>query len=210
MSNPEANNAPAPQAESRPRREPSVWNVPNALCAIRLAGTPLLVLLALRGDTVWFVWLMVFLLATDWLDGKLAILLKQQTTFGARLDSVADASLYTVILFGALWLKWPLIRGTAWWIAPAAASYGLPVLAAWLKFGRLPSYHTRAAKTCWFLVSVAAVCLFLDWSLLPLRITAVGVLLTNLEALAITLVLPAWRANVPSLYHAWKIAARRD
>jgi hypothetical protein len=42
------------------------------------------------------------------------------------------------------------------------------------------------------------------------RIAALGVLVTNLEATLITLMLPEWRANVPSVFHARRNAGGRE
>ena len=47
-------------------------------------------------------------------------------------------------------------------------------MAASWKYRRWPSYHTRAAKTCWFLIAVAAVCLFAGWAVWPLRVAAIA------------------------------------
>jgi CDP-diacylglycerol--glycerol-3-phosphate 3-phosphatidyltransferase len=179
-------------------------NVPNLLCAMRLAGSPVLVGLAIGNQPEIFLALLIFLLLTDWLDGKLAILWKQRTTFGARLDSVADLTLYSALLFGAVWLKWEIVRGESAWLIAAVAAYLLSTGFGWAKFRRLPSYHTRSAKTCWLLTSIAAISLFSGWSLWPLRIAATAVALTNLEAIAITNVLPKWRADVTSIYHVWR------
>ncbi len=179
-------------------------NVPNILCAIRLLGSPVLVGLAIVNQPEVFVALLIFLILTDWIDGKLAILWKQQTTFGAKFDSIADASMYSAMLFGAAWLKWEVIQGELVWLVAAIATYAMTTLFGFVKFRRMPSYHTRAAKTCWLLTSIAAVSMFAGWSTWPLRIAAVGVALTNLEAIAITFVLPRWRADVTSIYHAWR------
>lgn len=181
-------------------------NVPNILCAMRLIGAPILVGLAIANQPEIFVALLIFLLFTDWIDGKLAILWKQRTTFGARLDSVADAAMYSALLFGAVWLKWEIVRDEAWWLIAAVATYALSTCLGFAKFRRMPSYHTRAAKTCWLLTSVAAITLFAGWSVWPLRIAAAGVALTNLEATAITCLLSDWRADVTSVYHAWRDA----
>jgi CDP-diacylglycerol--glycerol-3-phosphate 3-phosphatidyltransferase len=90
------------------------------------------------------------------------------------------------------------------WVYLALGSYLASTLAGFWKYQRWPSYHTRAAKTSWFLTAVAVVALFTDWSIWPLRIAALGVTITNLEALAITAISPQWRADVTSVYHAWR------
>jgi CDP-diacylglycerol--glycerol-3-phosphate 3-phosphatidyltransferase len=200
---------PSPKDESQVEHaseEPiaSLVNVPNALCAIRLIGSFVLIGLAVGRATNFFVGLLGVLLVTDWVDGKLAILLKQQTKFGARLDTVADVSLYTALLFGLLWLKSAEIADQGPWMGVAVASYAISVSAAFIKFGEFPSYHTRAAKTCWFLVSVASVALFAGWSTWPVRFAAIAVTATNCEAIAITWVLKSSRTDLPSIYHAWK------
>jgi cardiolipin synthase (CMP-forming) len=190
--------------------EPSIVNLPNLLAGIRLVGSVAAIGVVLAERPLAFLLLLGFLMLTDWLDGKLAILLEQQTTFGAQLDSLADAAMYAVTLFGCLWLRFDLVRQEAYWIVIALISYAITSLAGLLKFGRIPSYHTRAAKSCWLLVGIAVVALFLGkadsaWTAWPLRVASMGVTLTNLEATAITVILPEWRANVSSFWQA-----RRD
>lgn len=183
----------------------SLFNVPNTLCAIRFVGSFVLMGLALAEQTGIFAGLLIFLLMTDWIDGKLAILLNQQTKFGAKLDTVADVSLYTALLFGLFWLKGEELASQWAWMGVAMASYAFSVLAALLKFGSFPSYHTRAAKTCWLLASLASVALFAGWPAWPVRVAAIAVTVTNLEATAITFVLRHPHVDLPSIYHAWKV-----
>jgi CDP-diacylglycerol--glycerol-3-phosphate 3-phosphatidyltransferase len=180
----------------------SAFNVPNTLCAIRLVGSFGLVYLAVAGRPTAFLCLYVFLVFTDWIDGKLAILLHQRTEFGARLDSAADAMLYAGLLFGFCWLKWEFVLQQAWWIFAALASYALTAGAGLIKFKRMPSYHTWAAKGTNHLVFIAVICLFADWAVWPFYVAIWAAILTNLEATAITLTLPQWRADVRSIYHA--------
>jgi len=178
--------------------------IPNLLCMVRLAGSGVLVPIALQEQHGLFLWLFLFLAATDWLDGKLAILLNQRSVFGARLDSWADAALYAALTFGIIYLYGELLRAELIWIGSALGSYLLSTLAGFWKYGRWPSYHTRAAKTSWLLTAIAVIALFTDSSLWWLRLATVAVTLTNLEALAITAISPRWHADVTSVYHAWR------
>ncbi len=192
----------APSGEAVPpggERMNRVLTVPNVLCVIRLLGSVALVVLACTGRGEIFLWLFVVLAMTDWLDGKLAILLNQRSVLGARLDSWADAALYAALLFGALWLHGADLRSELGWIIPPVATYAVSTLAGFWKYQRWPSYHTRAAKTSWFLIIVGAVCLFGGWALWPLRTALTAVTLTNLEALLITILSPTWRADVNSV-----------
>jgi cardiolipin synthase len=178
--------------------------IPNLLCLVRLLGSFVLIPIALQGRNEVFLWLFLFLAATDWLDGKLAILLNQRSVFGARLDSWADAALYAAMIFGIVVMYGDVLRAEMSWVLLALGSYLASTLAGFWKYQRWPSYHTRAAKTSWLLTAVAVIALFTDWSIWPLRIAALGVTLTNLEALAITAISPQWRADVTSVYHAWR------
>jgi CDP-diacylglycerol--glycerol-3-phosphate 3-phosphatidyltransferase len=194
--------------------EPPISNrlltVPNFLCVIRLAGSFILIPIAWQGRNEVFLWLFIFLAMTDWLDGKLAILLNQRTVLGARLDSWADAALYAALLFGVVTMYGAILRSEFVWISAALVTYLISTAAGFWKYKRWPSYHTRAAKTSWFLNAVAVIALFSDWALWPLRVAAVAVTITNLEALLITLISPTWRANVTSVYHAWRSQVVRN
>ena len=182
--------------------EASVINIPNFLSAVRFVGSFVLLGVAFWGNPAWVLPLMIVLLATDWVDGKLAILLRCTTTFGARLDSVADVTFYAAALITTLWLKFDLLWREVPWIAPAVLSY--LASAAWgaYRFGRIPTYHTRMAKTSWFFATVALIALYSHEAVWPLRITAISVLLTNLEAIAMTSVLDRADVDIASLYHA--------
>ncbi len=178
------------------------WNLPNLLSATRLVASPLLLPLAWWQYRGAFLGLFVFLLLTDWLDGKLAVAWRQRTALGARLDSIADAMMYGALLIGS-WLLLPeFVARQQAWLAVALSSFVLTSLAGLLKYRRLPSYHTWGAKISWFLTCLGALVAFAggpDW---PFRMAMVAVTITNLEATAITLWLPRWQADVLSFYHA--------
>jgi cardiolipin synthase len=88
-----------------------VLTVPNLLSLLRLAGVPLFLWLLLgpRADG----WALVVLMVggvTDWLDGKLARLLGQYSTFGAMLDPAVDR-LYILAALVALGVR----EVVPWW-----------------------------------------------------------------------------------------------
>ena len=188
--------------------EPEISNrlltVPNLLCLIRLNGAFLLIPIALQGRNELFLWVFLAMAATDWLDGKLAILLNQRSVFGARLDSWADAALYAALAFGILVMYNTTLSAERHWVILALGSYAVSTVAGFWKYRRWPSYHTRSAKTSWLITALAVIALFTDWSTVPLRVAAIAVTLTNLEALAITAISPNWQTDVTSVYHAWR------
>lgn len=189
---------------SEPYISDRFFTIPNILCLIRLIGSFILIPIAWLNQNEVFLWFFLFLAMTDWVDGKLAILLNQRSVFGARLDSWADAALYAALLIGAIILYGPTLRAELSWFIPPVATYLISTAAGFWKYQRWPSYHTRAAKTCWFLIMVGAIGLFIDWSLWPLRIALAAAALTNLEALLITIISPVWLVDVTSIYHAWR------
>ncbi len=178
--------------------------IPNVLCAVRLLGAPVLVILAIAGMRDVFIGLYIFLAMTDWVDGKLAIWLDQRTQFGARLDSWADAALYAALLLGMLQLSGDSLMEESAWVIAALSSYAATMIMGFWKFRRWPSYHTRAAKISWFLMTVGAVCLVAQWDHRPFRLAMVAGTLTNIEAFMISCVLRSWHVNVPSVYHAYR------
>jgi CDP-diacylglycerol--glycerol-3-phosphate 3-phosphatidyltransferase len=193
-----------------PENPPSLLNIPNALSAFRLVGSVVLVGLAIGQFRSGFAWLLGGLLVSDWIDGKLAIAWRQQTTFGARLDSAADAAMYAALLFGVLWLRGDLVSREWPWFAAVLVSYAVTSGAGLMKYGRIPSYHTRGAKTSWLLVSLASLSVLAFDRVWPVRIAAGFVVLTNLEATAMTCVLKEWTADVPSLWHALRRVESRE
>src|SRR5207302_41399 len=106
----------------------------------------------------------------------------QQTVRGARLDSVADVTLYGCLLLALMVLRWDEIAGEAVWLGLAVGSYALSTAAGLIKFRRVPSYHTRLAKVSWLFMVVAVIAVFAELSPWPLRVAMVAVLVTNLEA----------------------------
>lgn len=180
----------------------SVLTVPNALCAVRVVGSGILLGVAWAGHETASFALMVALLVTDWLDGKLAVFLKQRSQIGPVLDSIADLSMYVSVTVAVL-LLYPDVIARNWpWVAAVAGSYVLTVAVGLAKFRRWPSYHARLAKISWLAAAIGFVCIFAGWSEWPIRIAAALVTLGNLEGVAITLVLPHRETDVPSVFHA--------
>ena len=188
-----------------PKFKHSIITIPNLICFARLAGALVLVAFAVWGWRYEFVGLFIVLSFSDWIDGRLARWLHQRSDFGARLDSTADAVLYAALVGGALLLSWKTLRHELIWISVGIASYVLTTGAGLCKYGRVPSYHTYGAKGTQWIALVAGICAVLEWSVWPLRIASIALVLTNLEATAITFKLKEWRADVLSFFHVWPI-----
>jgi len=187
-----------------PEKENRIWTVPNGVCAFRLAGVAPLLWTAQQGHRTAFLWILVALLLSDWVDGKLAILLDQRTVVGARLDSAADGLLYLAVALSFWWLEKAVVRAHAPWILGALGSWIVSAAVTLIRFHRLPSYHTWTAKSSWFLLGGATLLLLVTRNALLLPWALGLVILSNLEDVAIGLALPRWQADVRSLPRAWR------
>ena len=76
------------------------WTLPNILTVLRLAAAPLvpLMFLFLSRPFADFAALVLFLVAavTDWFDGYLARLWRQESRFGAAMDPIADKAMVII------------------------------------------------------------------------------------------------------------------
>lgn len=96
------------------------WNLPNTLTVLRLMAAPGVAVMFLYFHRPWADWfaLTLFIVAavTDWFDGYLARLWKQESKFGAMLDPIADKAMVVIAIM--------VITGyngmNPWLILPAA------------------------------------------------------------------------------------------
>lgn len=98
-----------------------IWNVPNILTVIRLLAAPGVALMFLYFQRPWADWFALSLFigaaVTDWFDGYLARLWKQESKFGTMLDPIADKAMVVIAIM--------VITGYSgmnpWLILPATA-----------------------------------------------------------------------------------------
>jgi phosphatidylglycerophosphate synthase len=189
--------------------EPLV-TIPNALSGLRLVLAPVLLWLAWTGRPTAFLVTLSVSLLSDLSDGWFARRFDQATHLGTLLDSYGDLATYTTVPLCAWWL-WPdLIRREGVFAAAIVAAYLFPILLGYLKYGRLTAYHTYGAKLSAVVVGASAMVLFAGGPALPFRIATCILVLAELEEIAITTLLPEWRANVPSLLHARRLLRGGD
>jgi CDP-diacylglycerol--glycerol-3-phosphate 3-phosphatidyltransferase len=78
------------------------WTIPNILTVLRLVAAPGVAVMFLYFHRPWADWfaLTLFVLAavTDWFDGYLARLWKQESKFGAMMDPIADKAMVVIAL----------------------------------------------------------------------------------------------------------------
>jgi len=145
-------------------------------------------------------------LLSDIFDGVLARRWHCDTA-GVRLfDSMADTVFYLCVAL-TLWLAQPHI-----WQDNALLLGGLLLLEAlrfvvdFAKFGKPASYHSYLAKTWGLVLAIAVVSTLVEASASRLLPIALGLgIVTDLEGLAMSLMLPIWRKDVKTISAAWRI-----
>jgi CDP-diacylglycerol--glycerol-3-phosphate 3-phosphatidyltransferase len=78
------------------------WNIPNLLTVLRLLAAPGVAVMFLYFHRPWADWFALTLFVgaaiTDWFDGYLARLWKQESKFGAMLDPIADKAMVVIAI----------------------------------------------------------------------------------------------------------------
>jgi len=175
--------------------------IPNILSLLRIFSVPVLLYLAYKEYPNIFLIILALSLSTDALDGYFARKLNQMTVLGTTLDSIADTAMYLTITVSA-WLLWPeLIKKDYVYIVIVVTAFVIPMIAGFIKFGRMPSYHTWLAKITTILLSITALFWFITQIVWPFKVAVIFQVLVMIEYIAITLHLKIWRGNIPSYLH---------
>ena len=155
--------------------------------------------------------LIVFALVDDIADGMLARRWKCDTPALRLADSCADTAFYVGVAL-ALWLRIPhLLRANAPVLIVLFALEVFRYAFDFFKFGKPASYHSYLGKA-WGLILSAAIVIVLMAGGPAWLITAAILfgILTNLEGLTMSLLLPRWQNDVKTLARAWRLRAKAD
>lgn len=179
------------------------------LVCLRLLLAPVLLLFAAyQPIPAVFGACLVLALLSDFFDGVIARRLGVATAGLRRLDSCAD-TVFCCSAALAVWMLHPeVIREHRLILAVLVALEVARYVLDFLKFRREASYHMWSAKL-WALVLFLALFMVLVEGGGRAWVEAAILLgiASDLEGIAISLLLPAWRHDVPSLVHAWRIRA---
>src|SRR5688572_6399630 len=182
---------------------PKIW--PNLLSGARIALMPAVLLVAIGGSRRWFLILVAASLATDALDGFLARRLNAFSDFGRKLDSAAD---YLTMITGlaGIALLWPDIvrRELPWIIAGLSAFFGMIVF-GFIRLGHPPCYHTWAAKAGVAGCALSMIPLLTGWSAVPFHVMVIVQILSAVEEVIISLLIPRHVGEMATVWHALKL-----
>ena len=184
-----------------------IRRVPLSLTIARALIAPVVVLGALyHPSPTLFAGCLIFALVSDVFDGIIARRLGIATPRLRRMDSVADTIFYVSALFAAWHLHAAELRRH---LAPIVVLLLLEMARYafdYLKFRREASYHMWSSKF-WGLTLFFAFFMLLarntgGW---PLSLAIYAGIAADIEGFAISLILRAWRADVPSFVHAMRL-----
>lgn len=88
-----------------------IWTVPNQITFLRLGFLPLFLILILYDEFAWALLVLVFVAATDAIDGLLARKLNQKSALGAYLDPIADK-----LLLSSSFIALAMAKKIGWWL----------------------------------------------------------------------------------------------
>ena len=195
---------------TRNNRNGTLLTIPNLLSGFRLIAAPFLLCIAWFGHHNMFLVLLAISLFTDSIDGFIARRLKVASEIGSKLDSWGDMATYLTLPLCAWWL-WPeILRREALYVILVLAAFVSPLIAGFLKYRSLPSYHTWAAKISAVLISVSAFMIFVADISWPFRIAVMVQVLVACEEIAITIRLTKLQSNVRSFWHVNRQIIRRE
>ena len=137
-----------------------IWTVPNVISIARLLGVPLFLWLVLGPHADgWAVILLIGAAASDWLDGKLARALHQESRLGQVLDPTADR-----LYIGAMLIGLAIRALIPWWLVAVLVGRELVLAVALLRL-RARGWEPLQVS---FVGKAATLCLFYAFPLLLL------------------------------------------
>ncbi|HRW95006.1 MAG TPA: CDP-alcohol phosphatidyltransferase family protein [Bacteroidales bacterium] len=186
-----------------------IITIPNLLSFYRLLAFPLILWFIISGKERLFAIFLIINLVTDFLDGLIARLFKQETDLGAKLDSFADDLTYILAFTGLLVFKGEdFMPHLASFIIFMAFLIGSVVMSL-IKFKATPSFHLYSTKISGYIQAGFFICLF-TIGFIPLfyYIMIVWGILAATEHMIIQIIIPEMRSNVKGLY--WVLKEKKN
>ncbi len=182
-----------------------IITIPNLLSFYRIVAFPLILWFIISGKERLFAIFLIINLVTDFLDGLIARLFKQETDLGAKLDSFADDLTYILAFTGLLVFKGEnFMPHLASFIIFMAFLIGSVVMSL-IKFKRTPSFHLYSTKISGYIQAGFFICLFtIGFVSLFYYIMIVWGILAATEHMIIQIIIPEMRSNVKGLYWVLK------
>jgi phosphatidylglycerophosphate synthase len=176
--------------------------VVNGITWVRVVAFPFLLLLIWTDRQDLFKWLLGICFFTDAIDGILARKLKVASVFGTKLDSIGDDLTILAGVLGVWFFKKGFLYEQRWFIGTMLGLFAVQTLLAFLRYGRITSFHTVLAKLAAILQGSFLILLFFtDEPFLPLFFAASFITTLELiEEIILVLMLKEWHTNVKGIF----------
>jgi CDP-diacylglycerol--glycerol-3-phosphate 3-phosphatidyltransferase len=185
--------------------------IPWSMVIFRAILAPMVVAAAslMKDPEVWLGGMIAAAFVSDVYDGILA---RRWGTATARLriaDSMADTAFYLAVLTAIILRHWPALQERLGLLIAVLALEAMRMGFDWMKFRRIASYHSYAAKLWGLSLAAAAFALLaLNRGFWLLSLALLLGIFCDLEGLAISVVLRQSATDVKSLRSA--LALRRQ
>ena len=178
------------------------YYIVNGITLYRLFVFPLLILLIIFGRFDLYKWLLAVSFLTDAIDGFLARRYGVVSVLGAKFDSMADDLTILSAIIGTIVYKPGFIREEMGLIIVLLGFFVLQTIYALVRYGKLSSFHTYAAKLAAILQGCFLLLLFflrepVYWLF---YIAAVATIVDLIEEIILVWMLPKWTANVKGIF----------
>ena len=138
------------------------FTAPNIITCVRILGTAALVFIEPFCVAFYVIWTICGV--SDVLDGTVARMLKKESKFGARLDSIADIMFYLLMLYRVLPTLIAVLPRWIWIIVCAIALTRIGAyVTALIKYKRFASLHSYLNKLSGFMLFLVPYFIFMSW-----------------------------------------------
>lgn len=180
-----------------------IFTLPNGITFLRIIGAT--ILLGLPPLSVSFFILYTLCGFSDVLDGWLARLTKQQSEFGAKLDSFSDLLFYAILLGKIFPFLWTLLPKGIWIVVGIIFAIRiLSYVVAAIRYKRFASLHTYLNKATGFALFLVPYCLGRPWGVGYCSFVCVVGALASTEELLIHLRSSRYTADTKTLWNIRK------
>ncbi|MGZ8557483.1 MAG: CDP-alcohol phosphatidyltransferase family protein [Chitinophagaceae bacterium] len=178
------------------------YYIVNGITLYRLLAAPFLALLIINQRPDLFKWMLAISFLTDAVDGYLARRYGVSSILGSKLDSIADDLTIVVAIIGIIVFKPEFIGHETTFIILLLTLYIVQTALALVRYRRITSFHTYAAKVAAILQGIFLLLLFFlpDPVYILFYITALVTAIDLAEEIILVLILPKWEADVKGLY----------
>jgi len=190
----------------KPGIQKKAWYVINGITLYRVIAAPFLLVLLFTGRYELFKWLLALSFFTDLIDGFLARKFNVTSVAGTRLDSIGDDLTILVAMTGLFVMKPEFIKQEKVVFIILFALFLVQTMYAFIRYGKMTSFHTWLAKAAAILQGVFLLLFFFTGEpIMFLFYTAVIVTMLELtEEIMLVYLLPVWETDVKGIFQVFK------